>query len=88
LTTFTTSVSAATFFAPMLLGFFWQETTREGALAGAILGGASAILWQLFSPLKIPAALPSTAFSFLVIYLVSAYGPQDHRVKLPAEQAA
>ncbi|HHV08300.1 MAG TPA: sodium:solute symporter family protein [Firmicutes bacterium] len=88
LTTFTTSVSAATFFAPMLLGFFWKKTTTEGALVGTILGGVSAVLWQLFSPIKIPAAFASVGISFIAVFLVSILGPKDNQVRLPVEHVA
>lgn len=83
LTTFTTSVSAGTFFAPMLLGFFWKRMTKEAALTSTILGGITAVLWQLFSPIKIPAAFPAVTVSFIAAIVVSLWGPQNNRAKLP-----
>jgi SSS family transporter len=83
LTTFTTGVSASTFFAPMLLGFFWKRTTKEGALSGTVLGGVSAVFWQVFKPIDIPAAFAAVTISFIAVYIVSIIGPQNNRVKLP-----
>ena len=83
LTTFTTGVTASGFFAPLVLGFFWRRTTREGAFAGMIVGVLLAILWQLYNTTPIPVAGIGVIISFACTILVSLFGPQTHPVYLP-----
>lgn len=87
LTTFTTGVTASGFFAPLVLGFFWRKTTREGAFTGMIGGILIAVLWQLFVKSPIPVAGAGVALSFALTILVSLFGPKSHIVSLPPMKA-
>lgn len=84
LTAFTTSVTAATFFGPMVLGFYWKRATREGAMAGMIGGGVAAVVWTVYNTTPIPAAAAAVAISFALMILVSLFGPQSHPARMPA----
>ena len=83
LTTFTPGVTASGFFAPLVLGFFWKKTTREGAFTGMIAGIVLAILWQLYNTTPIPVAGAGVVTSFALTIIVSLAGPKDHPVYLP-----
>lgn len=66
----------ATFGPIMLLSLFWKRTTREGAIAGMIAGGATVFIWKLvLKPmggiLGIYELLPAFVLSALVIIVVS-----------------
>ncbi|MCR5502451.1 MAG: sodium/proline symporter [Lachnospiraceae bacterium] len=64
------------FGALMLCALFWKRTTREGALAGMISGGAMVFIWKfLIKPLggvfAIYELLPAFLVSLIFIILVS-----------------
>ena len=64
------------FGALMLCALFWKRTTREGALAGMIAGGAMVFIWKfLIKPLggvfSIYELLPAFLVSLIVIIVVS-----------------
>ena len=66
----------ATFGPIMLFSLFWKRTTRAGAIAGMITGGAMVFIWNLvLSPLggifSIYELLPSFLLSCIVIVVVS-----------------
>lgn len=66
----------ATFGPIILLSLFWKRTTREGAVAGMIIGGAMVFIWKLLlNPIggifTIYELLPSFVLSALVIVVVS-----------------
>lgn len=66
----------ATFGPIMLLSLFWKRTTREGAIAGMITGGATVFIWKLvLNPMGgiwgIYELLPAFVLSALVIIVVS-----------------
>ena len=64
------------FGALMLCALFWKRTTKEGALAGMIAGGAMVFIWKfLIKPLggvfSIYELLPAFLVSLAVIIIVS-----------------
>lgn len=66
----------ATFGPIMLFSLFWERTTRAGAIAGMIAGGATVFIWKLLlSPLggifKIYELLPAFVISCIAILVVS-----------------
>ncbi len=87
LTTFTTGVTASGFFAPLVLGFFWKKTTREGAFAGMVGGILLAIFWQLYVKSPMPVAGAGVILSFALTVVISLIGPKNHPVNLPAMKA-
>lgn len=86
LTTFTTGVTASGFFAPLVMGFFWKKTTREGAMSGMIGGVFLAVVYQLVNTSAIPVAGFGVVVSFALTIGVSLLGPKDHPVYIPAEK--
>ena len=66
----------ATFGPIMLFSLFWKRTTRSGAIAGMISGGAMVFVWKLMlKPLGgifgIYELLPAFIISCIVIVIVS-----------------
>ncbi len=66
----------ATFGPIMLFSLFWKRTTRAGAIAGMISGGAMVFIWDLLISklggiFAIYELLPAFIFSCLVIVVVS-----------------
>ncbi|EAX46623.1 sodium/proline symporter [Thermosinus carboxydivorans Nor1] len=59
-------------FGPMILmSLFWKRMTRNGALAGIIVGGLTVLIWKQFAWLGLYEIVPGFAFSLLAIYIVS-----------------
>ena len=77
----------------MLFSLFWKRTTREGAIAGMIAGGAMVFIWYfLIKPLGgvfgIYELLPSFLFSALVIVIVSLMTKEpDEEIQKEFEEA-
>ncbi|WP_281175417.1 hypothetical protein [Methanogenium cariaci] len=67
----------ATFGPLLLMALFWKRTTRQGALAGIIVGGLTVLIWKqvggLFGIYEIIP--PGFIFSILAIYVVSKMTP-------------
>ena len=66
----------ATFGPIMLFSLFWKRTTRAGAIAGMVGGGAMVFIWKLIvRPLggifNIYELLPAFIFSAICIVVVS-----------------
>ncbi|HIS69554.1 MAG TPA: sodium/proline symporter PutP [Candidatus Gallacutalibacter stercoravium] len=71
----------ATFGPIMLFSLFWKRTTRAGAIAGMVSGGAMVFIWNLLiKPLGgvfgIYELLPAFLFSCIVIIVVSLLTPK------------
>jgi len=71
----------ATFGPVMLFSLFWKRTSRQGALAGMVAGGAMVFTWKLLiRPLGgvfgFYELLPAFLFSCLVIVAVSMLTPE------------
>lgn len=67
----------ATFGPAMVLSLFWDRMTRNGALAGVVVGGITVIVWaQLKGGIfELYELVPGFAFSLAAIWLVSQFGP-------------
>ena len=70
----------ATFGPLMLFSLFWKRTTRAGAIAGMVGGGAMVFIWKLLIKplgglLGIYELLPAFLFSALLIVVVSLLTP-------------
>ena len=64
----------------MLFSLFWKRTTRAGAIAGMVGGGAMVFIWKLLIKplgglLGIYELLPAFLFSALLIVVVSLLTP-------------
>ncbi len=70
----------ATFGPLMLFSLFWKRTTRAGAIAGMVSGGAMVFIWKLAisklgGAFAIYELLPAFIFSSIVIVAVSLLTP-------------
>ena len=60
-------------FGPViLLSLFWRKITRNGALAGIIVGGLTVLIWKQFGWFGLYEIVPGFFLSMLAIYLVSS----------------
>ncbi len=70
----------ATFGPLMLFSLFWKRTTRAGAIAGMVSGGAMVFIWKLAisklgGAFAIYELLPAFIFSSIIIVVVSLLTP-------------
>ena len=83
----------ATFGPIMLFSLFWKRTTRAGAIAGMVGGGAMVFIWKLLIKpmgglLGIYELLPAFLFSAILIAVVSLMtAPPDAEIKAEFEKA-
>lgn len=68
----------ATFGPIMIFSLFWKRTTREGAIAGLVSGGAMVFIWKLIlrpigGVLGIYELFPAFVVSCIVIWIVSKF---------------
>lgn len=76
----------ASFGPAIIFSLFWKQTTKNGALAGIVTGGATVLIWKNVGALAgtgLYEIIPAFALSVLAIYFVSAAGkdPTDQVVK-------
>ena len=76
----------AAFGPAIVLSLYWPRMTRNGALAGIIVGGLTVILWKQGSgPIfALYEMLPGVVFATLAIWIVSRAGAREP-VAAPAE---
>ncbi len=65
----------ATFGPLLLMALFWKRTTRQGALAGIIVGGLTVLIWKQVGLFGIYEIIPGFILSLLAIYVVSKMTP-------------
>ncbi len=63
----------AAFGPALLISLFWQDMTRNGALAGILVGGVTVVVWEQFQGgiFQLYGLVPGFIFSFLAVVLVS-----------------
>lgn len=61
----------AAFGPAILLSLYWRRTTRNGVLAGVIVGGVTVLIWKQFAWFGLYEMVPGFLLSLLSIYLVS-----------------
>jgi len=74
-------------FGPLVIfSLYWKKMTRQGAMAGMIVGAATVLIW-IYAPIEIAGArlsslmyeiVPGFICSSLAIYLVSILKPQEN----------
>lgn len=65
----------AAFGPAILFSLFWKRTSRNGALAGIIVGGLTVIIWKnYFAYTGLYEIIPGFILNALVIFLVSFFG--------------
>ncbi|MDR2326226.1 MAG: sodium/proline symporter PutP [Acidovorax sp.] len=70
-------------FGPLVLfSLLWPRMTRNGALAGMVVGAATVLVWQQYQWFKLYEIVPGFALSSLAIVLVSLLGaPPSQRMR-------
>ncbi|MBO5652279.1 MAG: sodium:proline symporter, partial [Selenomonas sp.] len=59
-------------FGPALLcSLFWRRTTRNGVLAGIIVGGITVLVWKQIDWLGLYEIIPGFLLSLLAVFLIS-----------------
>lgn len=62
---------AATFGPAVLMSLFWRRTTRNGVLAGIVVGGITVLVWKQLALFGLYEIIPGFFFGILAIYIVS-----------------
>ena len=70
----------AAFGPALILSLFWRNMTRNGAVAGIIVGGATVVIWGNMSGglLDLYEIIPGFLFATIAIVLVSKFGDKPH----------
>lgn len=66
----------AAFGPVVLLSLLWKRMTRNGALAGMIVGAATVLIWKQYAWLGLYEIIPGFLFASLAIVLISLLGGQ------------
>jgi len=61
----------AAFGPALVMALFWKRMTRNGALAGIIVGGLTVLVWKQFAWFGLYEIVPGFFFSLAAIYIVS-----------------
>ena len=61
----------AAFGPAILMSLFWRRATRNGVIAGIIVGGLTVLIWKQFAFLGLYEIVPGFIFSLIAIYAVS-----------------
>lgn len=64
-------------FVPMLIGLYWRRATREGAIAGMLVGTVTALLMMIgrWAPLGLHCTVWASLANLLVLVIVSRLTP-------------
>ena len=64
----------AAFGPAILMSLFWKRTTRNGVIAGIIVGGVTVLVWKQFALFGLYEIVPGFLLSLLAIYGISLLG--------------
>ena len=64
----------AAFGPVVLISVVWKDMTRNGALAGILVGAITVVVWKHFELLGLYEIIPGFIFASLAIYFVSKAG--------------
>ena len=64
----------AAFGPALLFSLFWRRTTRNGALAGIVVGGLTVLIWKQFALWGLYEIIPGFLFASIAIIIVSLIG--------------
>lgn len=64
----------AAFGPAILMSLFWKRTTRDGVIAGIIVGGVTVLVWKQFALFGLYEIVPGFVLSLLAIYVISLLG--------------
>ena len=65
----------AAFGPAILMSLFWKRTTRNGIIAGIIVGGVTVLVWKQLALFGLYEIVPGFLFSLLAIWGVSLLSP-------------
>lgn len=75
----------AAFGPAILLSLYWPRMTKQGALAGIVVGGLTVIIWRQFSGgiFELYELVPGFFFSVLAIIIISLFSssPSEHTLQ-------
>lgn len=77
----------AAFGPALVISLFWKRMTRNGALAGIIVGGITVLIWKQFALFGLYEIVPGFIFSCLAIYIVSLCGSMPSQAILDEFEA-
>ena len=78
----------AAFGPTILLSLFWKKMTKNGALAGIIVGGVTVLIWKQFAWFDLYEIVPGFLFSLLAIILISLWeGGPDMSIQKEFDKA-
>ena len=81
-------IISGSFLAPYLLSLYWKNMTKNGALAGIIVGGLTVLIWKQFAWFGLYEIVPGFLFSLIAIYVVSKLdGGPSQEIQDEFEQA-
>ena len=63
----------------MVLALFWRRMTRNGALAGMLVGGITVLVWKQFEWFGLYEIVPGFLFASLAIIAVSLLDAPPHK---------
>ncbi len=66
----------AAFGPALLMSLFWRRATRNGILAGIIVGGVTVLVWKQFAFFGLYEIIPGFLFSLAAIYIISKLSPE------------
>ena len=69
----------AAFGPVILISVMWKRMTRNGALAGMIVGAATVILWKQYGWAELYEIIPGFLFASLAIWIVSLMGSKPSK---------
>lgn len=61
----------AAFGPALIMALFWRRTTRNGVLAGVIVGGLTVLIWKQLALFGLYEIIPGFVFALIAIYVVS-----------------
>ena len=61
------------------MSLFWKRTTRNGVVAGIIVGGPTVLIWKQFEFLGLYEIIPGFIFALIAIYVFSLMSPEPDR---------
>jgi sodium/proline symporter len=64
----------AAFGPVILISVMWRRMTRNGALAGMVVGAVTVLVWKQYAWLNLYEIIPGFIFASLAIWLVSLMG--------------
>lgn len=69
----------AAFGPAILFSLFWKRMTRQGCIAGIVVGGLTVLIWKQFEFFGLYEIIPGFIFSSIAIYIVSLLTPVPPR---------